>query len=190
VSSERQHFCAGILSSSGGCGTDVLAFSLLCLSAMTSALDTIVSLADAIELCVPVANRRREVRRRPSDVRWLRGARLKYGPQVVVIDISASGILIRNDKELQANGPVVFEFSGTTGAVLVLARVLRSRRIASDGLVWYEVACRFKRPVAFPGLVADVRRRENPKARLVHLNGSPRDAAVKTVRSTRLRRTA
>jgi hypothetical protein len=136
---------------------------------MTSALGTIVSLADAIELCVPVANRRREIRRRPGDVRWLRGARLKYGPQVVVIDISASGILIRNDDELQVDVPVVFEFSGTTGAVLVLARVLRSRRVASDGRVWYEVACRFKRPVAFPGLVADMRRRENPKARLVQL---------------------
>jgi PilZ domain-containing protein len=139
---------------------------------MTSALGTIVSLADAIELCVPVANRRREVRRKPSDVRWLRGARLKYGPQVVVIDISASGILVKNDEELRANAPVVFEFSGMTGAVLVLARVLRSRRVVSGELVWYEIACRFKRPVAFPGLVADVRRRENAKARLVHLNGS------------------
>jgi hypothetical protein len=163
----------------------VLAFSLLSLSAMTSALGTIVSLADAIELCVPVANRRRETRRRPGDVRWLRGARLKYGPQVVVIDISASGILIRNDEELRANAPVVFEFSGATGAVLVLARVLRSRRVASDGHVWYEVACRFKRPVAFPGLVADVRRRENPQARLVHVDGSPRAASAKTPASVR-----
>jgi PilZ domain-containing protein len=152
---------------------------------MTSALGTIVSLADAIELCVPVANRRREVRRKPSDVRWLRGARLKYGPQVVVIDISASGILVRNDEELQANAPVVFEFSGTTGAVLVLARVLRSRRVVSGGLVEYEIACRFKRPVAFPGLVADVRRRENSKARLVHLNESPQATSAKTSASAR-----
>jgi hypothetical protein len=153
---------------------------------MTSALGTIVSLADAIELCVPVANRRREVRRRPSDVRWLRGARLKYGPQVVVIDISASGILIRNDEELRANAPVVFEFSGPTGAVLVLARVLRSRLVASGASEWYEIACRFKRPLAFPGLVADVRRRDNQKARLVQLNESRRAASAKPVRSVRL----
>ena len=39
----------------------------------------------------------------------------------MVIDISASGILVKNDEELEANAPVVFEFSGTTGAVLVLA---------------------------------------------------------------------
>jgi hypothetical protein len=149
---------------------------------MTSALGTIVSLADAIELCVPIANRRREVRRRPSDVRWLRGTRLKYGPQVVVIDISASGILIRHGEGLQANAPVVFEFSAPTGAVLVLARVLRSRRVASLDSVWYEIACRFKRPVAFPELVGDVRRRENPKARLVHLNESRRAASAKAVR--------
>ncbi|MET0215746.1 MAG: hypothetical protein ABW292_22240, partial [Vicinamibacterales bacterium] len=57
---------------------------------------------------------------------------------------------------------------------------MRSRRVVSGDLVWYEIACRFKRPVAFPGLVADVRRRENSKARLVHLNGSPRVASAKT----------
>lgn len=118
-------------------------------------------------------------------MRWLRGARLKYGPEVVVIDISASGILVRNDKELRANAPVVFEFSGTTGAVLVLARVLRSRRVVSGELVSYEIACRFKRPVAFPGLVADVRRRENSKARLVHLGRPPRAASAKAVAGAR-----
>ena len=158
----------------------MLASALLWVSAMTSAFGTIVSLADAIEICEPVRNRRREVRRRASDLRWLRGARLKYGPDVVIIDISASGILIKNERELPTNAPVVFEFSGTTGVVLVLARVLRSRRIASNGFVWYEVACRFKRPVAFPGLVADVRRRANPKARLVHLNESRYAASSST----------
>jgi PilZ domain len=154
---------------------------------MHSAFSTIVSLADAIEIYDPVRNRRREVRRRPSDLRWLRGARLKYGPDVVIIDISASGILIKNDRELPANTPVVFEFSATTGPVLVLAQVLRSRRIVSNASVWYEVGCRFRRPVAFPGLVADVRRRDNPKARLVQLNDeSRRTASAKAARSVRL----
>jgi hypothetical protein len=176
----------GILSFSARGGLDVLASALLCVSTMNSALSTIVSLADAIEIYDPVRNRRREVRRRPSDLRWLRGARLKYGPDVVIIDISASGILIKNDRGLPANTPVVFEFSSTTGPVLVLARVLRSHRIASNGFVWYEVGCRFKRPVAFPGLVADVRRRDNPKARLVQINESRRTASAKAVRSARL----
>ena len=151
---------------------------------MTSAFGTIVSLADAIEIYDPVRNRRREVRRRPSDVRWLRGARLKYGPNVVIIDISTNGILIRNDEELPTNATIVFEFSSTTGAVLVLARVLRARRVASGGFVWYEIACRFKRPLAFPTLVADVRRGDHPKARLVHLKQSQRSASAKPV-STR-----
>jgi hypothetical protein len=134
-----------------------------------AAYGQVVSLADAIELCVPVANRRREVRRRPSDVRGLRGARLKYGPEVVIIDISANGILIRSQRALETNAPVVFEFSGATGPVLVLARVLRSRRLGTRDLGSYEIACRFKRPVAFPGLVAEVRERSTPKARIVQV---------------------
>ena len=141
---------------------------------MNSAYGRVVSLADAIELCVPVTNRRREVRRRPSDVRWLRGARLKSGPEVVIVDISANGILIRSPYQLSTNAQVVFEFSSATEAVLVLARVLRSRRIGVRDLAQYETACRFKRPVAFPGLVAKVRGHGGPTARIVDIGGSLR----------------
>lgn len=155
-----------------------LASRLLGVRAMSLAYGTIVSLADAIELVEPVANRRRETRRRPSDIRWLRGARLKYGPEVVIIDISPNGILIRSPRELEADAPVVLEFSGATGAAaLVLARVLRSRRIGTRDLVSYEIACRFKRPVAFPGLVAEVRERGTPTARIVEVAGSRPPAA-------------
>ena len=137
---------AGIIGSCAARRPKRLASKLLRVSTMSSAYGKVVSLSDAIELCDPVANRRGELRRRPSEVRWLRGARLKYGPEVVIVDISANGILIRNDREMSANAAIVFEFSGTTGTVLVLARVLRSRRVGSGGFVWYEIACRFKRP--------------------------------------------
>lgn len=154
-----------------------VASSLLGVRPMSLAYGTVVSLADAIELCVPLPNRRRETRRRPSDVRWLRGARLKYGPEVVIIDISVNGILVRSPRKLEANAPVALEFSGATGNLLVLARVLRSRRIGTGDLVSYEIACRFKRPVAFPGLVAQVRERATPKARIVQVGGSQLAAA-------------
>jgi hypothetical protein len=144
------------------------------MAGMNAAYGKIVSLADAIELCVPVANRRREVRRKPSDVRWLRSARLKYGPDVDIIDISDNGILIRSRREMSANDTIVFEVSGTTGTLLVVARVLRSRRVASGDLPWFETACRFKRPVAFPKLVAEVRGRSAATARIVQLNAVAR----------------
>jgi hypothetical protein len=123
-----------------------------------------------MELCVPVTSRRREVRRRPSEVRWLRGARLRYGPEVDIVDISAHGILIRSRRELSADETIVFELAGTTGTLLVVARVLRSRKVPSGDLQWFETACRFKRPVAFPKIVAEVRGRRTPTARLVRLH--------------------
>jgi hypothetical protein len=98
---------------------------------MNAAYGKVVSLADAMELCVPVTSRRREVRRRPSEVRWLRGARLRYGPEVDIVDVSAHGILIRSRRELSADETIVFELAGTTGTLLVVARVLRSRKVHS-----------------------------------------------------------
>jgi hypothetical protein len=137
---------------------------------MTAVLGKIVSLADAIELCVPVPNRRRESRRRPGEVRWLRNARLKYGPNVDIIDISPNGILIRTNRELSANDTVVFELSVATGNLLVVARVLRSRKVADSFSQWFETACRFKRPLVVPKVVAEMRERTDATARIVKVD--------------------
>ena len=149
---------------------------------MTAAYGRIVSLADAVEICVPLSNRRREVRRKPGQVAWLRSARLKYGPDVDIIDISSSGILIRHKRELAVNAQVVFEFAGNAGTILVLARVLRSRQIPSDDSgVSYEVACRFKRPLVFHGLVAEMRGRGTPTAKIVHVGNARASAGAKSL---------
>ena len=137
---------------------------------MTAALGKIVSLADAIELCVPVPNRRREARRRPGEVRWLRSARLKYGPSVDIIDISSNGILIRTNRELSPSDTIVFELSVATGSLLVVARVLRSRKVADSFSEWFETACRFKRPLVVPKVVAEMRERTDATARIVRVN--------------------
>ena len=42
-------------------------------------------------------DRRSEVRLSAEDASWLRGARLKYGPEVRVIDVSTGGILVESD---------------------------------------------------------------------------------------------
>src|SRR5688572_24217509 len=107
----------------------------------------VVSLAEMTQLRLPPAERRREVRHRPREVPWLRSARLKYGPNVEIVDISLHGIRIRSQRELSANDTVVFELCTTTGSFLVIARVLRSRQIAASPSAWFETACRFKRPL-------------------------------------------
>ena len=145
---------------------------------MRSTLGT-SSLEDAIEVCSPVRNRRAETRRRPSDVRWLRAARLKYGPEVRIIDISATGILFRNDQQLPTNAIIVVELSSTNGTALVPARVVRSRKVHSGSFVWYEIGCRFRRSIEFTQAVPDVRARSTATARIVEFERSaePRSAA-------------
>src|SRR5688572_8891856 len=104
-----------------------LAFKLLRLGTMNEMYGRVVSLAEVTQLRIAVPNRRGEVRRRPWEMRWLRSARLKYGRDVEIVDISPNGILIRSDREFSANDPAVLELCTTRGKILVIARVLRSR---------------------------------------------------------------
>src|SRR5687767_15635555 len=87
-------------------------------------------------------DRRTQVRLSAEDASWLRGARLKYGPEVRVVDISAGGILVESDSApLEPRTNVVFELSGPTGALLVPARVLRSHVVANGAAARHQTAC-------------------------------------------------
>ena len=100
---------------------------------MNGTYGQVVSLAEVIEVRVAVTNRRGQVRRRPDEVRWLRGARLKYGPEVEIVDISPNGILIRSHREFSANDTVVLELRAMTGTFLFVRRsapVLSTSRLA------------------------------------------------------------
>jgi hypothetical protein len=106
--------------------------------------------------------RRGQVRLSAEDASWLHGARLKYGPEVRVIDVSSGGILVESDgAALTPQSNLVFELSGAAGTTLVPARVLRSERSA-DG-VRYQSACAFKRPLSMETLAA-VSRDQTPVA--------------------------
>jgi hypothetical protein len=98
-------------------------------------------------------DRRAEVRLSAEDASWLRSARLKYGPEVRVIDVSSGGILVECDgAALTPQSNVVFELSGPKGTTLVPARVLRSHPAADGGR--YQTACAFKRPLSMDALAA------------------------------------
>jgi hypothetical protein len=104
-------------------------------------------------------DRRAEVRLSAEDASWLRSVRLKYGPQVRVIDVSIGGILVESDgAPLAPQSSVVFELSGPTGTMLVPARVLRTQPI--DGSTRFQTACAFKRPLSIE-LLAAVSREES-----------------------------
>jgi hypothetical protein len=113
----------------------------------------VVCLADAIIEPYDEAERRGHLRLGPEDVRWLRSARLKYGPDVRVIDISISGILVETEGQLRPDSNIVFELSGPVNSILVPSRVLRCRAASFDEVMRYQGACAFKRPLEIPDLL-------------------------------------
>jgi hypothetical protein len=108
----------------------------------------VVCLADSIEVGNPgQKSRRAEIRLRTNDVRGVRGARSTYGAEVKVLDISSNGILIETGHALAADSAIALELLGAKGSLRVPARVLRCQRFYQGDIVWYQSACRFKRPV-------------------------------------------
>ena len=58
----------------------------------------VVCIADALDVSIePGENRRLHERLRASQFRWLRGARIKYGADIRVLDISAGGMSRANE---------------------------------------------------------------------------------------------
>jgi hypothetical protein len=102
-------------------------------------------------------DRRAQVRLSAEDASWLRGARLKYGAEVRVIDISAGGILIESDSApLTPQSTIVFELSAQTGTTLMPARVLRSLPVEGS-TTRHMTACVFKRALSVDALTAVTR---------------------------------
>jgi len=113
----------------------------------------VVCLADSIVQRYEDSERRGHMRLSPDDVRWLRSARLKYGPDVRVLDISATGILVETDGQLRPDANIVFELSGPMNSILVPSKVLRCRVASFAEVMRYQGACSFKRPLEIPDLL-------------------------------------
>jgi hypothetical protein len=113
----------------------------------------VLCLADAIINPYEDAERRGHLRLGLDDVRWLRSARLKYGADVRVIDISIGGILVETDNQLRPDSNIVFELSGPVSSILIPSRVLRCRAASFDEVMRYQGACAFKRPLEIPELL-------------------------------------
>jgi hypothetical protein len=113
----------------------------------------VVCLADAIVERYEDSERRGHLRLSPDDVRWLRSARLKYGPDVRVLDISTGGMLVETDGQLRPDANIVFELSGPTNSILMPSKVLRCRVASFADVMRYQGACSFKRPLEIAELL-------------------------------------
>jgi len=111
------------------------------------------------------SNRRAYPRFPASELRGLKTARVKYGPEVSVIDLSAGGVLFETEGELRPNSTIVLEFSGPTTKFLVPSRVLRCHNVATiDDTIRSEGACAFRRPLPLDDLVGNSQKGHSPAA--------------------------
>lgn len=110
------------------------------------------------------SNQRIHERLKASDLKWLRGARVKYGAAVRVLDISAGGLLLETEKALKPNANVVLELTGPESPILIPSKVLRCRAASLRHILTYEGACAFKRPLLIPELTVKLASKMPPSA--------------------------
>jgi hypothetical protein len=109
----------------------------------------VVCIADEIDIATDTGvNRRLHERLKASDLDWLRGARLKYGADLRVLDISAGGMLLETEKALAPDSSVVVELTGTESPILIPSKVLRCRAASLGDFITYRGAFAFKRPLS------------------------------------------
>jgi hypothetical protein len=114
----------------------------------------------------PSPDRRVHRRFAASELRGLRTARVKYGDEISVIDLSTGGVLFETAGELKPDSTLVLEFSGPTGTVLIPSRVVRCQRLKTiDSSVRAEGACVFRRPLPIKDLVTGTVRQNTGDAR-------------------------
>jgi hypothetical protein len=93
------------------------------------------------------AERRVHRRLRAADLEWLRGARVKNGPEVTLVDLSSGGVLLDTGVQLKPGARVTLEIVGA-GRVEVTSEVLRCHIAAlRDATAVYRGACAFVHPI-------------------------------------------
>jgi len=112
----------------------------------------------------PPSDRRIHERLRAGDLEWLRGASVKYGAEVRVLDISAGGLLLETQQALKPNSSVILELTGPDSPILVPSRVLRCRVASLSDILTYEGACAFRRPLTLPELTMKLTAETTPPA--------------------------
>jgi hypothetical protein len=96
-------------------------------------------------------DRRVHERRLASELAWLSQVRIKYGPDVSLIDLSAGGAQIEIDGHaLRPGSNVVIEIMGGGRATTIPAQVLRCHLASLQPRAAYRGALIFKRPFDFP----------------------------------------
>ena len=88
------------------------------------------------------------------ELRGLHVARVKYGQDITIINLSAGGVSFETAAQLTANATLVLEFLGPANASLIPSRVLRCQRPpAFESAARARGACAFRRLLRLKDLV-------------------------------------
>ena len=117
--------------------------------------------------------RREHVRRTGSEVSSIRTARLKHGPSVSLIDLSAGGALIETDIQMKPGVTVALEIvSSGEQSSLVPMRILRCEVATLHPATRYRGACVFSRLLQIPELIPEPIVPAPPVRPFIGLDGS------------------
>ena len=93
------------------------------------------------------ADRRQYRRFTARELPGFRSARIRSGPDVELVDVSAGGALLETNARLQPESEALLELFGSARKTVVPFRVLRCQIAAIDGSPKYLGACVFKEPL-------------------------------------------
>jgi hypothetical protein len=87
-------------------------------------------------------------------LRGLQGARVKYGQDITVLNLSAGGVWFETTGKLSPDSTIVLEFLGPANSALIPSRVLRCQTVPSiERTARIKGACAFKRLLRLKDLV-------------------------------------
>jgi hypothetical protein len=99
------------------------------------------------------SDRRAHPRFAARELQGLRAARIKCGPLVSLVDLSAGGALLETTVPLRPESEAMLELLSETRDAVVPFRVVRCQISALDGRQFYRGACAFSRPLALTDLL-------------------------------------
>jgi hypothetical protein len=94
------------------------------------------------------AERRAHARYEGEALAWVNRVRLKYGPALAVIDLSAGGVQIEASRGLRPGSSVVIEIAGGKRDTTMPSRVVRCEVADISSTVRYRGALEFRHPLA------------------------------------------
>jgi CheY-like chemotaxis protein len=98
-------------------------------------------------------DRRSHRRFTAAELLWLQVARIKNGPHVKLVDLSAGGVLLESSARMQRYADGLLELVGESRESVCSFRVLRWEPYVSDRQTLYRGACAFTQPVDVDALL-------------------------------------